>query len=62
MRVAVRTFLHRVMKMKMVSIIVRMGVFVRKRFVMVQMAVRFGQMQRHPCQHDAASDGHAPAQ
>lgn len=45
MRMAVRTLRHRVMKMKVVAVIVRMGVFMRQRFVVVQMAVRFGQMQ-----------------
>ena len=45
MRVAVRTLRHRVMKVKVVAVIVGMGVFMRQRFVVVQMAMRLGQMQ-----------------
>ena len=62
MRVTVSTLRHRVMNVKMVAVVVGMGVFMRQRFIVMQMAMCLGQMQQDARQHDAAADRHAPAQ
>ena len=54
-RMAMRILGHRIMSVLMMTVIVRMGVFMRQQFVLVVMLVRLGQVQRYARHHQRAT-------
>ena len=61
-RVAVRSRRNPVMRVIVVSVVVRVRMFVLRRMVMVFVPMRLHQMQQHAAQHQNTSRSHAPAQ
>ena len=58
--VAVAPLGHHVMRVRMVSIVMAVGVLVLHRLVRMFMPVALGQMQQHPRQHQKTTEQHQP--
>ena len=60
MPMAVLAHRHRIVPMIVMRVVVPMSMFVLERLVFVLVAVRFGQMHEHACEHQSTCGDHHP--
>ena len=53
---AVTTLGHRVVVVRVMPVVMRMGMFMRDGLVVMRMVVPFRQVHQHPCEHQQTSD------